>query len=291
MATVAGARARIAEARVLISAALLLVGSSLLASGCSSSALSQSTDNGQGGDAAIGGAPSIDLSYQNEPTECPELPTVAAAQTARLGLRLTLELKGAPFGLGETTTDARGGTDKLSFVAYYLSNFWLIDLSGHAHPAVILNGDDAPAPYGLRLVNVDDPSTEQLRLAIEPGQYRALSFSVGVPAACNALDLTTRGYPLTLETEMNWGWTQLNVRLEGSHVGADGNYALEYHIGLPGDFRTAEVPAELDLRTATLDRTLAFQVDKFLGIDEPTDAVSYPALVDRLSSPGTFVLR
>lgn len=291
VATVAESRARLAEARARISGALLVVSSTLLTTGCGSSESLPGTPNGQAGGGATAGAPSVDLSYQNEPTECPELPTVAATQAARLGLQMALELGGAPFGLGEATSDGQGGTDKLSFLAYYLTNFWLIDLSGRAHAAVMLGADDAPLPYGLRLVNVDDPSTQRLRLAVEPGQYRALSFSIGVPAACNALDLTTRGYPLTLETEMNWGWTMLNLRLEGSHVGADGNYALEYHIGFPEDFRTAEVPAALDLRTATLERSLALQVDKVLGIDQPTEAVSYPDIVNRLNSSGTFLLR
>jgi hypothetical protein len=287
-------KTRLAAACSLVRAARLMAASgALLISGCASEPIEGTPADAatmEPADAVVAGPAAA--AFAAEPTECPLQPQVSAAQTGRLALQLALELDGAPFGLGEITSDGLGGTVELSFLAYYLTNFRFLDAKGAAHPAVLLDADDAPLAYGLGLVNVDDPRTQQLRLAVTPGQYQALIFSVGVPAVCNALDPTTRGYPLSIETEMNWGWTMLNLRLEGSHLSSvDGNYALEYHLGLVDDYRTVQVPAAIDLRRAPLERTLAFELHQFLGIGQTTSERSYRELVDSLISPGTFLLR
>jgi hypothetical protein len=277
----------------LARAARLMTGGALLIIGCASEPIEDTPADAataEPADAIVAGPAAA--AFAAEPTECPLQPPVTAAQTGRLALQLALELDGVPFGLGETTSDGLGGTLKLSFLAYYLTNFRLLDAKGAAHPAVLLGADDAPLAYGLGLVNVDDPSTQRLRLAVTPGQYQALIFSVGVPAVCNALDPTTRGYPLSVETEMNWGWTMLNLRLEGSRLSSvEGNYALEYHLGMPDDYRTLQVPAVIDVRRAPLERTLAFELHQFLGIGQRTLQRPYRELVDTLISPGTFLLR
>jgi hypothetical protein len=267
--------------------ALMLAFGLALASACGGLE-PQSPQDGAGA-AGAGGGSSAGGGAQS--TECPALPIVLPSQSARLSLKLPLEVGGMPLALGQATTDGQGGSYKLSFLAYYLTDFRLIDAAGVPHAATLLGADDVPLGYGLRLVNVDDPSTEQLRLAVEPGLYGALRFSIGVPDACNALDLTTCGYPLSFETEMNWGWTMLNLRLEGSYVSGASTYTLEYHVGFPEEYRMVELPAALDLSQGPLERTLAFEVDKLLGIAQAASVPPYDQVVDNLDAPGTFVLR
>jgi hypothetical protein len=167
-----------------------------------------------GGTAAAGGVPTVPLET-GEPTACPLTPSLDPAQTARLSLRVPVEFAGAPVALGSSVSAPSGSVYKLTFFAYYLGNFQLIDSAGAEHPALLVDANDEPLPYGLQLVNMDDEATEQLRLAVAPGDYRSLRFGVGAQQACNASPLAERSWPLTIESEMDWGWTMLHLRLEG----------------------------------------------------------------------------
>ncbi|HXK20962.1 MAG TPA: MbnP family protein, partial [Polyangiaceae bacterium] len=187
--------------------------------------------------------------------------------------------------------DAAGGTYKVTFLSFYVGNFRLVDASGGQHPASLVDATDTPLPYGLQLINVDDTTTEQLRLAVAPGSYQSLLFSVGVDQACDAIPLADRSWPLTIETEMNWGWTMLHLRLEGLHNSSLGNFSLLYHLGFPEQYRSVQVASALDLSQGPLQRTLALAVDQLIGADTPAVIASDDQVTDNLAAPGTFSLR
>ena len=109
----------------------------------------------------------------DQPQDCPLMPILGPAQTARLELNAVVEYGSAPLEIGDVKTDVEGGTYQVTFFSYYLGNFQLIDSQGTAHAASLIDEQDAPLPYGLQLLNMDKPESEQLRLAAEPGALRS----------------------------------------------------------------------------------------------------------------------
>lgn len=276
-----------------------------LAGGCSSAASDGSTSPppgmgaagagtgglaGMGGIAGMGGAaPSTDPNNV-EPTDCPQAPTLDPSQSARLSLRAPVEFGAAPLDLGSSVNAPSGSSYKLTFFAYYVGNFRLIDGAGVSHPATLVSASDQPLPYGLQLVNMDDAATEQLRLAVAPGNYQSLRFAVGVHQACNAIAQEQRGWPLTIETEMNWGWTMLHLRLEGFVSSSSSSSGFMYHVGFPQEYRTVEIASPLDLSQGSLEKTLPLAADQLLGASTPNVALDENQFLNNLVAT-TFSLR
>lgn len=226
----------------------------------------------------------------DQPQDCPLMPTLGPAQTARLELQAVVEYGGAPLEIGDVKTDVEGGTYQVTFFSYYLGNFQLIDAQGKPHAASLVDEQDAPLPYGLQLLNMDKPESEQLRLAGEPGQYAALRFSVGVHQACNMIPLADRIWPMSIETEMNWGWTMLNLRLECNHKTPTAQYGLMYHVGLENEYRTVQLAIPLELGAKPSRHTLKLAVDQLLGADTPLVITGEDQFLTNLVSK-TFTLQ
>ncbi len=240
--------------------------------------------------AGMGGAAPTTDPNNVEPTDCPPAPTLEPAQTARLSLRAPVEFGAAPLDLGSSVSAPSGSSYKLTFFAYYVGNFRLLDGAGASHPATLVNASDQPLPYGLQLVNMDDTASEQLRLAVAPGNYRALRFAVGVHQACNAIAQDQRGWPLTIETEMNWGWTMLHLRLEGFVSSSARSSGFMYHVGFPQEYRTVELESALDLSQGALEKTLPLAADQLLGAGTPNVTVDQTQFLNNLVAT-TFSLR
>jgi hypothetical protein len=157
-----------------------------------------------------------------------------------------------------------------------------------------LGAADQPLSYNVLLVNADDPSTLQARLAVAPASYRAVRFRVGVSQACNAPDIAGRRWPLTIETEMSWGWTMLNLRLEGWRLVGKNTGNFMHHIGFPGQYRTVQVPAVVDLTSGSASRTLVMSADYMLDGDATLplpEFIGDAEIVEHLQLPQTFTLR
>jgi hypothetical protein len=75
-----------------------------------------------------------------------------------------------------------------------------------------------PRPYGVALVDLDDAASQSLTIAAPGGDYMGLELGVGLPAACNAGDPTTRAFPLNADSDMFWTWGSqyMFIRAEGS---------------------------------------------------------------------------
>jgi hypothetical protein len=218
-------------------------------------------------------------------------PVIEASQTTRLELQVVAEYEGAALAIGDTKTDIEGGSYRLSFFAYYAGNFRLVDVAGRVHPATLVGADDTPLPYGLQLLNMDDAASLRVRLAVMPGRYSALRFGVGVHQACNVVPITERIWPLSIETEMSWGWTMLHMRLECFHQTHGESYGLMYHLGFPEEYRSVQVAAELNLDGGSAEHTLKLAVDRLLGTDTPSVIAPQQLLVETLPASGTFVLQ
>jgi hypothetical protein len=230
-----------------------------------------------------GPLPTPDLSAEPQPAVCPTAPMLSANQTARLEVAIALEIDERPVELGVLTTSPEHSYD-IRFLGFFLGTFQVIDADGIPHPATLLDEQGKPRVYDLQLVNAAEPETQRLVLAVPPGDYGALRFGVGVSDACNALDAMTRQWPLTIESEMAWGWTMLHLRLEGRH---DGQGYMEHHLGFPAEYRTVQVPAFLQFSSNPTSRALAFAIDR--AVDNPAAPMSRVA--DNLALAGTFELR
>jgi hypothetical protein len=271
----------------------------LLASGCGQDEIARSDQpvpEGAGGadeTAGAGSGPtqlSPEGALNDQPRDCPLAPTLGAARTARLELRAVVEYGGVPLEIGDVKTDVEGGTYQVTFFAYYLGNFQLLDDEGAPHAASLVDAQDVPLPYGLQLLNMDKPESEQLRLAAEPGKYAALRFSVGVHQACNMIPLADRIWPMSIETEMNWGWTMLNLRLECNHDTPTKRYGLMYHVGLENEYRTVQLSTPLELGAEPSRHTLRLAVDRLLGADTPLEITLEDQFLTNLVSK-TFTLQ
>lgn len=261
-----------------------------LATACGTDETDSATLPAPVGGTAQGGMPATAGPETTEPTDCPLAPTLDASQTARLSLRAPVEFGAAPLELGTSVSTPAGGSYKLTFFSYYLGNFQLIDSSGAAHAAILVDAADKPLPYGLQLVNMDDEATEQLRLAVAPGNYRSLRFGVGVHQACNVTPLEARSWPLTIESEMDWGWTMLHLRLEGFHDSSGSSTGFMWHLGFPQEYRTVEVASALDLSQGSLAKTLPLAADQLLGVSTPEVTVDESQFLKNLVG-ATFSLR
>jgi hypothetical protein len=173
---------------------------------------------------------------------CQRVQETAAAETAPGGLVLQLEHRAGeqPVALGHTRlTSARGDALVLASLRYYLSQFQLIDLHGHAHALPT----DAESDRGYFLVDAADPASHRLALeGFAPGTYWSIEFSVGVDAARNRAGAQTG--VLDPARGMFWTWHTgyiffaLEGRQEPSgrdlafHVGGDAQYTRRVRLPL-----------------------------------------------------------
>lgn len=207
-----------------------------------------------------------------------------------------LRVGGSPFVCGEeypeigdpaapfTVTDAR----------LYLSSFELVDASGRGH-AVTLD-PNAFQGDGVALLDFEDgcgpdgtaETNTTVTGLVEPGEYHALRFTLGVPKQKNFLDLAKAAPPLDV-TGMFWTWLSgyKFLKVDGSSpIENGGIYPYLVHVGAagcPGDnaqasptgdclapnqvrydldgfrFRESKVVADLADLLATTD--LAFNTD------------------------------
>lgn len=224
------------------------------------------------------------------PAVCEQTPEISPTQTARFKLSLQAKMGGAAAELGTAMTATSGHGYELTFFAFYLSDFQLVDQAAQAHPATVLGADGKPRVYNLQLINLDDPSSLSIELAAPPGHYQALRFSVGVSSACNTLDPPNRSWPLSIESEMNWGWTMLHARIEGFRLDPT-RQGFMYHLGFPEEFRALTVLGDIELPRAA---SSALELDLEQLFAAPADALA-PAselnVADGFARAGTFTLK
>lgn len=147
-------------------------------------------------------------------------------------------------------TNALGENFKVTKLKYYVSNFKLTNVNGTMYTV--------PQDSCYFLVDESYETTLEPILNVPEGEYKSISFMIGVDSLRNAADISKRTGVLDLTTtaaDMYWGWNSgyIFFKMEGTSpvVTGMGNDFM-YHIGGFGGYATT---APNNLKTITLDLT------------------------------------
>ena len=149
-----------------------------------------------------------------------------------------------------TYTNASGESLKITKLKYYVSNFVLTNTDGTVYTV--------PQDSCYFLVDESDATTHEPILKVPEGEYKTLSFMVGVDSLRNTMDISKRTGvldPTGVASDMYWGWNSgyIFFKVEGTSpaITASGNL-FQYHIGGFGGYSS---PTPNNLKTITLDLT------------------------------------
>ncbi|MEO5944002.1 MAG: MbnP family protein [Ferruginibacter sp.] len=149
-----------------------------------------------------------------------------------------------------TYTNAAGESFKITKLKYYVSNFVLTNVNGTVYTV--------PQDSCYFLIDESIASTHEPILKVPEGEYKTLTFTVGVDSLRNTMDISKRTGVLdstATASDMYWSWNSgyIFFKIEGTSpaVTAAGNI-FQYHIGGFGGYNTATTN---NLKTITLDLT------------------------------------
>lgn len=133
---------------------------------------------------------------------------------------------------------------------YYVSNFKLTNVNGTVYTV--------PQASSYFLVDESNAAMRSAALSVPEGEYKTLSFVLGVDSLRNTMDVSQRTGVLDVSgaaTDMYWSWNSGYVffKLEGTStvIPAMGG-VFQYHVGGFGGYSS---PQPNNLRTITLDLT------------------------------------
>ncbi len=147
-------------------------------------------------------------------------------------------------------TNANGEVFKITKLKYYVSNFVLTNTNGVNYVV--------PQDSCYFLIDESNDSTQLPILHIPEGEYKTLSFTIGVDSLRNTMDISKRTGtldPSTTALDMYWSWNSgyIFFKLEGtSPVSPAPGNIFEYHIGGFGGYNIATTN---NLKKITLDLT------------------------------------
>lgn len=145
-------------------------------------------------------------------------------------------------------TNASGETFTVDKLKYYVSNFKLTNIDGTEYVV--------PQDSCYFLIDESDEDTHEPVVRIPEGEYKSLTFTVGVDSLRNTKDISQRTGvldPTGTGADMYWSWNSgyIFFKMEGqSTASAMGDYM--YHIGLYGGMSTATIN---NVKTVTFDLT------------------------------------
>lgn len=147
-----------------------------------------------------------------------------------------------------TYTNASGENFTVSKLKYYVSNFRLTRTDGTEYIV--------PQESCYFLIDERDESTHEPVLEVPEGEYKSISFVLGVDSLRNTMDISYRTGvldPTGAGADMYWGWNSgyIFFKMEGtSPASMMGDFM--YHIGGFGGYSSATIN---NLKTITLDLT------------------------------------
>ena len=239
------------------------------------------------------------------PQACPGKAPTPLATTGRVDLPIQFAVNQSPMTIGTPAAGRTGLEYKFSALELFLAEPAFFDANGQEFKGQIVAGDGKPLPYGIQLVDADDPTTQNLRLAVPQGNYTSFKLGVGIPAGCNAVSSTDAVYPLNPDSQMFWTWGSqfLFIRVEGAermppatdftnffhHVGYDQAYT---HVTLPGAISVGASGTGPTL-SIDLDLMLAGSASGSSSAAVPSGSHSVPDgwVVDNLETQPVFTLR
>lgn len=149
-----------------------------------------------------------------------------------------------------TYTNASGQNFTVTKVRYYVSNFKLTNVDGSVYTV--------PQAESYFLIDESITNSRKPVLNIPEGEYKTLSFLIGVDSLRNTMDVSQRTGVLDVggaATDMYWSWNSgyIFFKLDGtSPVITTMGGVFQYHVGGFGGYSTATVN---NLRTVTVDLT------------------------------------
>jgi hypothetical protein len=151
-----------------------------------------------------------------------------------------------------TYTNAAGEDFNVSMLQYFISNISLRRADGSEY---VVNPDSS-----YFLIRESDPSTRFARVKVPEGDYKQLSFILGVDSLRSTMDITKRTGVLDpgagMEDGMYWGWNSgyIFLKMEGTSSVApadpSGQHKFRYHIGGFGGY---SAPTINNIKKITLD--------------------------------------
>jgi len=149
-----------------------------------------------------------------------------------------------------TYINAAAESFKVTKLKYYVSNFKLTHVNGTVYTV--------PQALSYFLVDESNATMRSATLSVPEGEYKTLSFVLGVDSLRNTMDVSQRTGVLDVSgaaTEMYWSWNSgyIFFKLEGTSpaIPAMGGI-FQYHVGGFGGYSS---PQPNNLRTITLDLT------------------------------------
>lgn len=149
-----------------------------------------------------------------------------------------------------TYTNALGQNFTVTKLKYFVSNIKLTNVNGTVY--TVPQGDS------YFLVDESDAATHEVELSVPEGEYKTLSFMIGVDSLRNTTDVASRTGVLDVSAaaaDMYWSWNSgyIFFKLEGtSPVITSMGGVFQYHVGGFGGYTSATVN---NLKTITLDLT------------------------------------
>ncbi|MBL7701612.1 MAG: hypothetical protein JNM14_05145 [Ferruginibacter sp.] len=149
-----------------------------------------------------------------------------------------------------TYTNAASESFKVTKLRYYVSNFKLTNVNGSVYTV--------PQAGSYFLIDESNAASHEAELSIPEGEYKTLSFVVGVDSLRNTMDVSQRTGVLDVSgaaSDMYWSWNSgyIFFKMDGTSpsIPAMGG-VFQYHVGGFGGYSS---PQPNNLKTVTLDLT------------------------------------
>jgi hypothetical protein len=146
-------------------------------------------------------------------------------------------------------TNSSGETFTVTKLRYYVSNFVLTAADGTVYTV--------PQDSCYFLIDESDPSTHEPLLQVPEGEYKSISFIVGVDSLRSTLDISQRTGvldPTATGGDMYWSWNSgyIFLKMEGNSPAAGAMGGYMYHIG---GFGGLSSPTINNIKKISLDLT------------------------------------
>lgn len=145
-------------------------------------------------------------------------------------------------------TNASSETFKVTKLKYYVSNFKFTNVDGNVYTV--------PQNESYYLIDESDATTHEPEFSVPEGEYKSLSFVLGVDSLRNTMDVSQRTGVLDVSAaaaDMYWSWNSgyIFFKIDGTSASAAGG-VFQYHVGGFGGYSS---PQPNNLKTITLDLT------------------------------------
>ncbi len=146
-------------------------------------------------------------------------------------------------------TNAAGESFKVTKLKYYVSNFVFTNSNGTTYAV--------PQMDSYFLIDESDATMHEAEMQVPEGEYKSVSFIVGVDSLRNTMDVSQRTGVLDVTgtaSDMYWSWNSgyIFFKFEGTSPVAPMGGVFQYHIGGFGGYSSSTAN---NIRKITLDLT------------------------------------